>query len=141
MQATFNDIPTFLLRIAIALEAGAAVAAATETARPNVEETKTEKATPAASEPAATRERTAKAKPADAQKADKAPAIDYATDIGPRIVALANAAGINRRDLAIALLKKFDVKSGKDLTSDQYPGVVAELDRIYAELDAEKDIG
>lgn len=135
---TFNDLPALLLRIAVALEAGATAALA---ASPNAEATKTAKATPADTPPGASPERTAKAKPADAQKAEKAPAIDYATDIGPRIVALANAAGINRRDLAVALLKKFGVKSGKDMTSDQYPDVVSELDRIYAELDAEKDLG
>lgn len=130
---TFNDIPYLLLRIAVALEAAAAT--------PNVEATKTVKETPAASQPDASPERTAKAKPAAAQKAAKAPEIDYATDIGPRIVALANAAGINRRDLAIALLKKFGVKSGKEMTSDQYPSVVAELDRIYREIESDSDIG
>lgn len=134
---TFNDLPALLLRIAVALEA----ANNAITASPNVEATKTVKETPAASQPDASPGRTAKAKPAAAQKAGKAPEIDYATDIGPRIVALADAAGINRRDLAVALLKKFGVKNGREMTSDQYPSVVAELDRIYREIESDSDIG
>ena len=86
-------------------------------------------ATPGAREaasPAASASRPPAPTPAPAAPA----ALQYDTDIGPRLVKIAQTKG---REALVAFLSAFEVGKGADLPLDRYPEVVAKVDALLAE--------
>lgn len=64
------------------------------------------------------------------EKEEAAEGLNFADHVAPKIIKLADSKG---RDAAVALLKKFGVTKGPQLTPDQFPEFIAAVDAALGE--------
>jgi hypothetical protein len=128
---TLGELASNLLHIAKQYQ----VTPGGQDARPAIVENHNGKAVDAKPEPKKTPEKPSGKTPAkkaevEAEAEDDTPALDYKTDIAPKVLAVAEKHG---REAAEAVLLKFGVKRAPHLSPDQYPAVAKALDAALAD--------